>query len=392
MVMTQRILIALVLIGSTAHAAEPISDARFADLTKHLQKRLDDLVADRAFPGVSVGFVLPDGRSAGVAAGFADVEAQVPLKPTHRLLAGSIGKTYVAAVTLQLVEEGKLGLDDKVDPRLGQEAWYARLPNGRDLTLRHLLSHRTGLPEYFETKGVPDKLRADPDKRWTPADLIAFVLDTKPLFKAGEGYAYADTNYLLVGLVVEKVTGRPLFDEITRRLLKPLKLDRTIPSDRRELPDVAVGYSMPRSPFGIEGRMIVNGQFLLNPGFEYAGGGLASTPEDLAKWAQALYEGKAFKKKETLDTMLAGYETGGGRGGGKGVKYGLGVQIRDTGPGPVYGHGGWFPGYLSEVEYDPKLKIAVAVQFNTDAGRAIKKGVRAHLGDVTKVIRDAVER
>jgi D-alanyl-D-alanine carboxypeptidase len=308
------------------------------------------------------------------------------LKPTDRLLAGSIGKTFVAAATSQLVEEGMIKLEDKLEAWLGKEPWFARLPNARALTIKTLMTHSSGLPEYFEMQGANKALLADPDRVWKPAELVAFVLDAKPLFDVGNGWAYADTNYVLVGMVVEKATQRPLFSEIERRLLQPLKLERTIPSERHMLPEVAVGYSTPRSPFGVEGRMIRDGKFPLNPQFEYAGGGLASTAEDLARWSKALYEGKAFKKKETLEAMLAGVDASSGRGGGKGTKYGLGVQIRESPWGTSYGHDGWFPGYLSEMEYYPDHQVAIAVQFNTDAGRAIKKGLRTYIGEVAKTI------
>lgn len=355
------------------------------DLYKTVQQKADAILAAGTAPGVSIGVALADGTSLGVAAGLADVESKVRLKPSDRLLAGSIGKTYVAAVILQLVEEGKLGLDDTAEKWLGKEPWFEKLPNAKDLTLRCLLNHTSGLPEYFAGKEFPDSLKADPDKPRKPEDLLAFVFDKPPLFAVGKGWAYSDTDFVVAGMIFEKASGKPLFDEITRRLLVPLKLDRTIPSDKRTLPEMAVGYSMPRSPFGIEGRMIRDGKFVFNPQFEYAGGGLASTPEDLAKWAKALYEGKAFRKKETLDAMLTGVDSPAARGGGKGQKYGLGVQIRDTEWGPSYGHGGWFPGYRSEVEYFPKKKVAVAIQFNTDAPRALAKGPTAYLREVAKL-------
>ena len=131
---------------------------------------------------------------------------------------------------------------------------------------------------------------------------------------------------------------------------------------------------------------MADGKLVTNPQFEYAGGGLASTPEDLARWAKALYEGKAFTKPETLKAMLDGVDATSPRGGGKGVKYGLGVQIRESDWGPSYGHGGWFPGYLTEVEYFPKHRVTIAVQFNTDVGRSIKKGLRAYIGDAAALI------
>jgi D-alanyl-D-alanine carboxypeptidase len=367
-------------------AAKPLTDQEFAKLQERVQTKLDDLRAKAEFPGVTIGFALADGRSAGISSGLADVENKIALKPTDRLLSGSIGKTFVAAVMLQLVEEEKVGLDDKLQKWLGKEAWFRRLPNASDITVRSLLNHTAGLPEYFEQKGFAEAIKADADKAWKPAELVAYVLDVKPLFAVGKGWSYADTDYILVGMVIERATGKLLFEEIERRLLKPLRLEKTAASDRRVIPGLVTGYARPRNPLGFEGRTIVDGKLVTNPQFEWAGGGLATTPEDLARWAKALYEGKAFKKKATLETMLSGVDATSPRGGGKGVKYGLGVQIRESEWGSCYGHGGWFPGYLSEVEYFPDHKVAIAVQFNTDVTRSIKKGQRAYVGDVAEII------
>ncbi|MBX9579329.1 MAG: beta-lactamase family protein [Gemmataceae bacterium] len=187
-------------------------------------------------------------------------------------------------------------------------------------------------------------------------------------------------------MVAEKAAGKPLYDEVRRRLLVPLKLERTVPCDRRVIPGLVQGYAGPANPLGYEGRTILDGKFVINPQMEWAGGGVASTPEDLARWAKALYEGKVFRKPETLAAMLAGVDTPTGRGGGKGSKYGLGVQMRESPWGPSYGHGGWFPGYRTEVEYFPDHKVAVAVMFNTDIGRSLKKGLRGYIADVAEVV------
>ena len=240
--------------------SKPLTDQQFEQLRGKVQAKLDDLRAAADFPGVTVGFVLADGRSAGVSSGFADAAKKVPLKPDDRMLAGSIGKTYVAAVVLQLVEEGKIGLDDKLEKWLGKEPWYPRLPNGPDLTIRHLLNHTAGLPEYFEAKGVTAAVKADPDRVWKPEELVAYVLDAKPLFAAGKGYAYADTDYILVGMAAEKAGGKPLFAEVERRLLKPLKLDKTTPSDKRVIPGLVCGHAAVRNPLGYEGGRQVRGE------------------------------------------------------------------------------------------------------------------------------------
>jgi D-alanyl-D-alanine carboxypeptidase len=379
---------ALAVVGAAAAAppAKPEADKELQAVRERVQAALDDLRAKAAFPGVGVGVVLADGRSVGVACGLADVENKVALKPTDRLLAGSVGKTFVAAAVLQLVEGGKLALDDRAEKWVGKEPWFARLPNAHELTVRSLLNHTSGLPEWYDRKGVAEAVKADPDREWAPADRLAFVLDAKPPFAVGKGWSYADTNYILLGQIAEKAGGKPLFEQVEGRLLKPLKLGGIVPSDRPAVPGLVAGYAGPRNPLGFDGRTTKDGKLLVNPQVEWAGGGLATTPEDLARWAKLVFEGKAFEKKETLEAMLAGVDTTAGRGGAKGPKYGLGVQIRDTEWGPSYGHGGWFPGYRTEVAYFPNQKAAVAVQFNTDVGPSLKKGVSAYLADVARVV------
>jgi D-alanyl-D-alanine carboxypeptidase len=222
------------------------SDAEIAALRSSLQAKLDELHKAASFPGATIGFVLPDGRSASVSTGLADLEGTVALKPTDRMLAGSIGKTYVSAITLQAVQEGKLELDAKVERWLGKEPWFSRLPNAKEVTLRMLMNHSSGIPEHVLNKDFIDAMKKDPDRIWKPEELIAYIFDAKPLFAAGQGYSYADTNYILVGMIYERVTNKTVYGEVERRILKPLKLDRTIPSDRRTLPEVITGYSMPK--------------------------------------------------------------------------------------------------------------------------------------------------
>jgi D-alanyl-D-alanine carboxypeptidase len=374
-----------------ARSKDRTNDLELSALRASLQAKLNALHAAGSFPGGTIGFVLPDGRSSSVSTGLADIENSVPLKPSDRMLAGSIGKTYVSAVMLQLVQDGRVNLDAKIERWFGRETWFPRLPNARDITLRMLMNHSSGIPEHVLNKDFIAEMKKDPDRIWKPEELIAYILDAKPLFPAGKGWSYADTNYILVGTIFERVTGKTVYGEVQRRILKPLKLERTIPSDRRILPEVISGYSMPNSPFGFEGRVIVDGKFIINPQMEWTGGGFASTAEDLAKWAKHLYEG-AVLKKGTLDQMLTGVDAKEGRGSGAGNKYGLAVQIRSSEWGLSYGHGGWFPGYLSEMEYFPQQRIAVAVQFNTDAGRTMKQGPRTYIADAMRIIIGELEK
>lgn len=358
-----------------------IGKVNFGDLRRRILVKLIELRDDGGFPGVSVGVAAPDGRTVGVSVGYADLEAKRALKPADRMLAGSIGKTYVSAVTLQLVEEGKLNLDDRIEKWLGRESWFDRLPNARQITLRMLMNHSSGIPEHVLNKDFIKILREQPDKVWKPEELVAFILDSKPLFEAGKGWSYADTNYILVGMIFERASGKTVYGEVARRILTPFKLRETLPSDSRVIPGLITGYVAPNSPFGFEGRTIIDGKFIVNPQMEWCGGGFASTSEDLAKWAKVLYEGRVLRQA-TVEQLLDAVPAKTGRGD----KYGLGVQVRQTEWGVTYGHGGWFPGYLSEVEYFPKQRMAIAVQINTDNFQQLKRNTHRYVLEMAKIV------
>jgi D-alanyl-D-alanine carboxypeptidase len=354
-----------------------------AALRQRLQEKLDALHAAGSFPGATVGVALPDGTSLGLAVGLADRESKRRMSPSDLMLQGSVGKTYAAAVALQLVGEGKIRLDDPLEKYLGREPWFARLPNARDITVRMLMNHTSGLVRYEFKEQFTKDLTANPDKVWRPEELIAYVLDTPAPFAAGKGWDYSDTNYIVLGMIVERVTKRRYYDEARRRLLRPLGLRHTVPSDSRTIKGLAQGYAGAGNPFGGTDAMIVNGRFAINPQFEWTGGGMASTAEDLARWGKALYEGRGFDAsllKEALDGVPAKL--------GPNVRYGLGVIIRQTDFGPAYGHSGFFPGYLTEMAYFPELKTAVAVQVNTSAPRSTGKPLFRFLTDFAEVVRN----
>jgi D-alanyl-D-alanine carboxypeptidase len=344
-----------------AAAAEEARAARF-------QAALDALRAETAFAGATAAYLLPDGAVRGFATGLADVEAGAPMTPEHRMLAGSIGKTFVAAAAIAAAHEGKLALDDRVADWLGDEPWYARLPNGSTLTLRHLLSHSSGLVDhvYLESfRTAIDRVRAsDPGGGLSPRQLVELVLDTEPLFPAGGGYAYTDTGYILAGLVLEKAMGERYYDQVRRRFLDRFELERTSPSDRRTLPGLAVGYLEAGNAFNLPGRVVGDdGAMLYDPATEWTGGGLISNPQDLVRWAKLLYEGTALDGDYLGDLLESGY-----RGEDAKTIYGLGVYRYRTGFGEAYGHGGWIPGYNSALRYFPAGRWALAVQINRSYG------------------------
>ncbi|HEX2191073.1 MAG TPA: serine hydrolase domain-containing protein [Longimicrobiaceae bacterium] len=362
---------ALPLLVSLAHgacAARPdapaeAAEARSGPLRGRLQARLDSLHASGSTPGATVGIALPDGRTMGLATGWADTARRVRMTPDAQLLQGSVGKTYAAAVAMQLVAEGKLDLAAPISRYLGGEPWFDRLPNAREITVRMLMNHTSGLQRYeFDGRFLRDLAR-DPYREWSPEARLAYLFDRAAPFPAGEGWDYSDTNYIVLGMIIERLAGRPYYEELRHRILAPLRLHGTVPSDRPRLARLAQGYAGPDNPFGGNDAMIgPDGRLAFNPQMEWTGGGIASTAEDLARWARLLYEGHAFDPA-LLPTVLDGVPAKLGRD----ARYGLGVILRPTPLGPSYGHSGYFPGYLTEVMYFPEHRVAVAVQFNTSA-------------------------
>ena len=361
-----RLLFALAIaVPAAAQTPAPAAPAT-APATARLQATLDSIRATGTFPGIAAGIVLADGRSIALASGLADTALRTPLRATDLLLAGSVGKTYVAAVALQLVHERRLDLDAPISRYLGREAWFSRLPNGTGITVRMLMNHTSGLVRYEFQEAFTRDLTASPDRSWKPAELLRYILDSTAPFAPGAGWEYSDTNYIVLGMIIETVTGKSLNDEIARRVLVPLRLAHTVPSDRRIIPGLVQGYAGPVNPFGGTDAMIVNGRFAINPQFEWAGGGYATSAQDLARWAFALYQGRAFDAS-LLPVMLDGVPA---RLGPE-AKYGLGVIIRPTPLGISYGHSGFFPGYITEMRYFPEHRLAVAFQINSSVPRAL---------------------
>jgi D-alanyl-D-alanine carboxypeptidase len=336
------------------------------------QARLEALGRESgAPPGMVAAFALPEGRVGAAATGWADREAEAPMTTETRSMSGSIGKTFVAAVTLGLVQEGALELDAKIETWVGDEPWFSRVPNAKDITLRMLLKHGSGIPDHVESWGhrrsVFWKLvTGDGASGFTPLENLEFVLDREPHFPAGEGYAYTDTGYILLGLIIERVTGRRYYDLLQERILDPLQLERTSPSDQLRIPGLATGYFQP-IPFLPPMRTLEDGVFRFNPASEWTGGGLATNPQDLVRWAKALFEGRALRGRY-LDELVAEPNR---KDADHGV--GLSVFIYETRLGRALGHGGWFPGYTAKMLYFPKHRIAVALQCNGDRGVPIQE-------------------
>lgn len=337
------------------------------DLSAQVQDLLSTVHETYAFPGATVAFALPDGSVGDAAVGLADAEAGVAMTPDTRMLAASVGKTIVGALVLSLESDGALNRSDLVSDYLGGEDWFDALPNASTITVGHLLTHSAGLPDHVHLEGVAQRmLDAGADGDVQPEDAIAFILGSEPLFDAGQGWSYTDTGYLLLGLVIEAASGADVFDLASERFLGPIGLDATSPSVTPMLANLAVGYTVEENPFGLPMRTNDDdGTLLWNPAIEWTGGGFVSTSHDLAVWGQALFTGEAMHTPY-LDRLLDAVPV---HPDAPDILYGSGVGIYANTPfGPVYGHGGWVPGYVTSLRHYADHDITIAFQINTDVG------------------------
>jgi D-alanyl-D-alanine carboxypeptidase len=244
-----------------------------------------------------------------------------------------------------------------------------------------LMNHTSGVMRYEFRESFTKDLSASPEKHWQPVDLLQYIFDEKGAFSPGTGWEYSDTNYILLGLIIESITGKKYYDNLRARLLNPLGLQNTKPSDKRKLPGLVQGYAGNDNPFGGKNEVIdANGLFIINPQFEWTGGGIYSTTSDLARWGRLLYEGKAFDSA-LLGIMLDGVPAKLGRD----TKYGLGVIIRSTAMGTAYGHSGYFPGFLTEMYYFPAHRMSIAVQANSSDFKQLRVSLLRCLVEIAKV-------
>jgi D-alanyl-D-alanine carboxypeptidase len=364
--------------------AEQSSQPTTAALRDALQAKFEELHKGGTFPGGTAAVVLPTGSVIGLAVGLSDRTAKTPMKVTDRLLLGSVGKTYVSAVALQLVHEGKIGLHDPVAKYFGSEPWLKRIAYSDRMTVRQLMTHTSGLVRYELNPKFTADLSANPDKVWSPEDRLAYLFDAQPPFAPGEGWEYSDTNYIVLGMIVERAGGAPYYDQLKARILRKHGLNDTIPVEGRTVPGLVQGYAGVNNPFGGSDEMIRDGKFAVNPQFEWTGGGLAVTATDLARWAALLYQGKVIVPS-LMDDLLDGVPAK----LGPETKYGLGVIIRPTQFGTTYGHSGFMPGYQTDVMYFPQLKLSIAVQVNSSAPRSTGRPLRGFLTDFAQLIAES---
>ncbi len=337
-------LAAVVTAGCATTAAKPSSDAPSRSelqATRILHRHL----ARHEFPGAVLALRDPSGTSFTVAAGVVD-----PARPSARVdastpwLIGSTTKTFVAVVVLQLAQEGKLDLDAPI------EALFPDLPAASRITTRQLLQHTSGLDEYLPS----DVVLRDARRAWSARELIAVAVANGPVAEPGAGYHYANTNYLVLGEIVEKVTSRPWHVEVRKRILEPLGLRHTGYSGEPSAPPLGDGYVIEEGTF-------VRATDRWHPSLGGAAGGMYSTTADLMTFTLALFEGGLVDAKRSAE--MQAFVPGGDIGHVRHA-YGLGLERYVVNGLTVLGHMGTASAHGAFIGYDPASRTAVAVQIN----------------------------
>lgn len=321
---------------------------------------------DSGIPGVVLRVQAEGQQPIHIAAGMASMEQSTPIAPSDRFRIYSITKTFTAIVVLQLVDEGMLSLDDTVTKWLSAPE-VREIPNTDAITLLQLLNHSSGIYDYFDDESpfINDAFlgeNADWSRIWTPLEMLAYAGadNHAPYNEPGKGTHYSNTNYVLLGLIVEKATGNRFGDEVQTRILTPLKLTQTaLPQDVPIITGTVDGYH------SLDGDLI--NVTASNASWAWAAGGMISTLDDLATFSDAVFTGElispeSFAKMFTFDpkTQL-------------GPQLGLGVYRADSPAGTILAMDGGSAGFNSDMIWLPDLGISLVMLANLGGSPLIEQ-------------------
>ncbi|WP_385620993.1 serine hydrolase [Streptomyces sp. P8-A8] len=336
--------------ASSAPSASSASPSEgFPPLTPAVAEQLDQAVrqvmGDARVPGVTVGLWVPGKGSYVRAFGVADKSSGAPMSAGLNMRVGSVTKTFTVTALLTLVDQGKVGLDDPIGK------YVKGVPDGDRITLRELAGMRSGLFNYSMDPDFFKALTSDPQRPFTPRELLDYSFKHPLRFQPGKKFEYSNTNAILLGLVVEKASGRPLADYLERNVFEPAGMSHTFLPRAAAFPAPhAQGYT-DQTASGRTGNATN-----WNPSWAWAAGGAISDQRDLRIWARVLATGTLLSPATQAERLRTGPS------GLPDTGYGLGIfDVHGW-----VGHNGSLPGYESLVVHMPDTKATLVVLLNTD--------------------------
>jgi len=318
-------------------------------LEERLQERLDDRVRRCDANGASVAVILPDGSRWQGTSGIS--HESVRMRPEMAFAVGSITKNMVAALILQLAEEGQLSLEDPIGK------WIPAYPHvSGTITIRQLLNHTSGLFMFWDNQKIWDDLIQDRTRVFAPEEILGYLKE--PYFAPGEGHRYSNTNYLLAAMIVTRVTGSTLSAEMRKRFWEPLALESARLVIEEPYPEVLAHVWGDNFEKGGTVRDISSLPRTSHDSIAYGSAGVFMTARDLASWIHALYDGAVINQHSLAE--MRSFEEGGG-------SYGLGLGRygrRFAGGARSEGHGGGNIGTTAYMVHLPDHDVSIAVMVN----------------------------
>lgn len=320
-------------------------DARFS--AQNLQE-LDNTIAkvrkDKNLPGVLVGVSVPGEGEYLSAQGSANLDTGTKPQPGDQFRIGSVTKTFVATAILQLVEEGKLSKSDTLSK------WYPDFPNADEITVDDLLRMRSGIPHYWNEKTLK-QYYDNPLQNVTNEDIIEATAAKADQFEPPDQQTeYSDTNYNILGAILEKVSGNDIATQLDQSIISPLGLENTFYPTDDELPGDLHGYGLDPKSGELKDKTI------LNPAPSDGAGAMISDMSDLAVWSRVLYKGDLL----TPETQQARLKTQPEEGAPESQGYGEGIAKL----GKLWGHGGTIAGFSTDMWYIPEEDATIVVSVN----------------------------
>ncbi len=376
-------------LAAGCNQTEPQPDLA-AVLGAELQEIVNSAVADsETVPAAALYVHAPSlGLQWEGAAGVADPATGETMTPAHPVLVASNTKTYIAASILRLWEDGRLGLDDPIADHLPKEYVELLESDGYlvdDITIRHLLTHTSGLYDYADRSIYPAMILADPTHRWTRTEQLEAAVEWgDPLGAPGEIYNYSDTGYILLGSMLEQITGQSMPDAV-RELVRyeRIGLDATWFETLEPRPS-----GVPELAHQFYGEVDAA---TIDPSSDlYGGGGIAAPVGDLGRFMRALFTGGVYTNPETAETMLTTVDTvkmsaGGEASGMPPGMYRMGVWVMEVEGYTVYRHSGFWG---TVADYVPELDLVVAATVNQNQQKTALWDMVAH---TIAVVRDATD-
>lgn len=315
------------------------------EVNARLDKAIEDVRRQAGIPGVVVGLWMPGKGSYVRATGVADKATREPMAADSYIRIGSETKTFTVTALLELVDDHRIRLDDPIS------TYVPGVRNGERITLRHLAEMRSGLFPYTADADFTHDLLSNPQRHFTPRELLAYGMKHRNTFKPGAQFQYSNSNLVLLGLVIEKVSGHRIEDVIHHRVLRPSHLGHT-------LFPTGPGFPEPH-PRGYTNQTLsgeTEDATDWNPSWAWSAGAMISDLQDLRRWARIVATGELLSpatQAQRLRTLPTGIP---------GLSYGLGIF--ET--GGWIGHNGSLPGYETVTVHLPSQRATLVIMINTD--------------------------